>query len=276
MADQRVSEVTRIVDGSTLTQALGVDSSGRITIASIATSIVPGTGATNLGKAEDAAHTTGDTGVAVWGVRNDTHTNGLSGADGDYTPFGLDASGKVGIRGTFAEDAAHTSGDLGIQVLAVRKDSATALAGTDGDYIPLTTDDSGQLRVNVGNTISVSFDVPTNPAWDITNVSTPVNLAAGASGNADSADLASKKLRQVVVSGSVCFKVVLSTLTNGSATACCVLFGGPLNPVVYSPPHQSYMVSGSSGGADGFRAAITNLDVSETADFYASFAYSDN
>lgn len=35
------------------------------------TSIIPGTGATNLGKAEDAAHTSGDTGVPAWGVRND-------------------------------------------------------------------------------------------------------------------------------------------------------------------------------------------------------------
>ena len=32
----------------------------------------PGTAATALGKAEDAPAVTGDTGIAVWGVRNDT------------------------------------------------------------------------------------------------------------------------------------------------------------------------------------------------------------
>lgn len=34
-------------------------------------SVVPGTAATNLGKAEDGAHTTGDVGVMVLGVHND-------------------------------------------------------------------------------------------------------------------------------------------------------------------------------------------------------------
>ena len=46
-----------------------------------------------------------------------------------------------------AEDAAHTSGDKGILVLAVRWDAGTALAGTDGDYAPLQVDQSGGLRL---------------------------------------------------------------------------------------------------------------------------------
>jgi hypothetical protein len=46
------------------------------------TSVIPGTGATNLGKAEDAAHSSGDTGVATWHVRQDTPAT--TGADGDY------------------------------------------------------------------------------------------------------------------------------------------------------------------------------------------------
>ncbi len=46
-----------------------------------------------------------------------------------------------------AEDAAHTTGDLGIQALAVRKDTAVAL-GADGDYTPLQVDSTGKLWVN--------------------------------------------------------------------------------------------------------------------------------
>lgn len=46
-----------------------------------------------------------------------------------------------------AADAAHSSGDKGYMLLAVRKDTATALAGTDGDYIPLIVDASGRLHV---------------------------------------------------------------------------------------------------------------------------------
>jgi hypothetical protein len=45
-----------------------------------------------------------------------------------------------------AEDEAHVSGDYGVQVLAVRKDTAAASSGTTGDYEPLSTDSAGRLR----------------------------------------------------------------------------------------------------------------------------------
>lgn len=58
--------------------ALVTDGAGSIT------SVVPGTGATNLGKAEDAVHASGDVGVMMLGVRTDTPAS-LAGATGDYT-----------------------------------------------------------------------------------------------------------------------------------------------------------------------------------------------
>lgn len=58
-------------------------------------SVVPGTGATNLGKAEDAAHTTGDVGVMALGVRRDTAS--ALGADNDYIPFTMDSIGAVHV-----------------------------------------------------------------------------------------------------------------------------------------------------------------------------------
>ena len=79
------------------------------------TSVVPGTGATNLGKAEDAAHTTGD---------------------------------------------------VGVMALSVRQDTAAALGGTDADYQPLITDASGRLHVNVGNTVTVTGTGGTFPVTD--------------------------------------------------------------------------------------------------------------
>lgn len=51
-----------------------------------------------------------------------------------------------------AEDAAHTTGDVGVMALGVRSDTAAALAGTTGDYLPLITDALGRLWVNVGAT----------------------------------------------------------------------------------------------------------------------------
>ena len=78
--------------------------------------VVPGTGATNLGKAEDAAHTSGDVGVMALGIRQDA--DAATGADGDYVPIQTDANGylKVNIKagagsgGTSAtDDAAFTA-----------------------------------------------------------------------------------------------------------------------------------------------------------------------
>jgi hypothetical protein len=65
-------------------------------LGSIQTSIVPGTAATNLGKAEDAAHASGDTGVAIWGVRRDSL--GISyptNANGRYSQISVDRQGAV-------------------------------------------------------------------------------------------------------------------------------------------------------------------------------------
>jgi hypothetical protein len=122
------------------------------------------------------------------------------GADGDATQVGADANGldvdvvrlpslpaganvvggvtlPGGLTG-FAEDAAHTSGDVGLLALAVRKDAATQLAGTDGDYSPLINDASGRLHVNVGN---ATLAVTQSGTWNVTNVSGTVSLPTGAS-----------------------------------------------------------------------------------------------
>lgn len=53
-----------------------------------------------------------------------------------------------------AEDAAHTSGDVGVMTLAVRNDAGSVLAGSDGDYVPLTTDATGALRTDLNSSVS--------------------------------------------------------------------------------------------------------------------------
>lgn len=59
------------------------------------TSIVPGTGATNLGKAEDAGHSTGDTGVMALGVRTDVPNAVGAGTTADYSFLATDMAGGV-------------------------------------------------------------------------------------------------------------------------------------------------------------------------------------
>lgn len=125
-------------------------------IASITTSITPGTAAANLGKAEDALHASGDVGVMMLGVRND---NGATtfGGNGDYCPIGVLANGSqyLGsvVPGTSptelgkAEDLASASGDVGVMALAKRLDTpvANANVSADADYLPLITDNLGKL-----------------------------------------------------------------------------------------------------------------------------------
>jgi len=59
------------------------------------TSLVPGVTATSLGKAEDAVHASGDTGVMMLAVRSDTAA--ATGANGDYVPLLVDANGRLHV-----------------------------------------------------------------------------------------------------------------------------------------------------------------------------------
>ena len=78
-------------DGANV-RAIKTDSSGELQVD--IGSIVPGTGATSLGKAIQSAQGATDTGVAALVVRNDTLAD-LSGADGDYSPLQVNATGAL-------------------------------------------------------------------------------------------------------------------------------------------------------------------------------------
>ena len=75
-------------------------------------SVIPGVGATNLGKAEDAAHTTADVGVMALAVRQEALAIG-GGGDGDYTPAFLNCSNQVYVQPQphrhLAEMSVHTN-----------------------------------------------------------------------------------------------------------------------------------------------------------------------
>jgi hypothetical protein len=114
-------------------------------------------GATALGKAEDAAHTTADVGIPALAVRRDTAAVG-SGTDGDYSTINVDASGKVYVNASVAsggiasggiaagaiaagatsvaenEDVASADGDRGVKIMFKRLDTPANSSGTDGDY----------------------------------------------------------------------------------------------------------------------------------------------
>lgn len=75
------------------------------------------------------------------------------------------------IAGTYAEDAAHTSADKGLFMLAVRNDTVASFASADTDYAPHAVDAPGRLIVKpfagenatiisyVGSTVSGSVQL---------------------------------------------------------------------------------------------------------------------
>lgn len=117
---------------------------------------------TNAEKAEDAAHSSGDTGNFVLAVRNDTEGS-LVDTDGDYAPLQVDSSGRLRVISDldytdpahYAEDSAHTSGDTGNYVLAVRQDTLASSTSADGDYASFKVDAAGQLYVTDEDTQSL-------------------------------------------------------------------------------------------------------------------------
>lgn len=78
-------------------QVVRIDQSSSGANGVVVNSATPGTAATSLGKAEDAAHTSGDVGVLALGVRKDSSAQ-LTNADGDYTVSAHDAYGAAFTR----------------------------------------------------------------------------------------------------------------------------------------------------------------------------------
>ena len=101
------SGATTLADTNGDYSPIAVDNLGRLFITQ--TSIAPGTAAGHLGKAEDAAHTTGDTGVMALCVRRDTAATSAT-TDGDYNPCQTDASGRMWANTELPDAAALADG----------------------------------------------------------------------------------------------------------------------------------------------------------------------
>lgn len=68
---------------------------GTVTTLTGTTTLTPGTGAANLGKAEDAGHVSGDVGVLALGVRNDLAATDMTSANADNATLSTDIKGRV-------------------------------------------------------------------------------------------------------------------------------------------------------------------------------------
>lgn len=126
------------------------------------TSVVPGTGATNLGKAVDAVAGASDTGVVPLAIRDDSLTT-LTPADGDYTPLRVNSTGALHVTGggggtEYAVDTALGATPTGSVILAKRDDALSALTPVEGDAVELRTDANGALWVSLGTKLDSTND----------------------------------------------------------------------------------------------------------------------
>ena len=154
--------------------------------------IFPGSNPYNLGKAEDAAHASGDVGVMSLGVANETL--GVFGANLDYTPIATTRAGAVFTMehlGMYpsallsqgllkAEDSAVTSTDAGVAVLTQRLDQLdVGQTGGNNEYATPIVDTLSRQYVNAWGSAVTEFIQGCNTA--IVTATTGDMLAADAS-----------------------------------------------------------------------------------------------
>lgn len=183
-AAQTVATVTTVGAVTAITNALpagtnaigklaansGVDI-GDVDVTTVGT-ITPGTAASSLGKAEDAAHSSGDVGVMALAVRRDADTT-LADTTGDYTPLQVNAAGSLkvaitsgaGSGGTSIADGATFTRDTTsvTPVGAVVESSAPTLTNGDAAGLSMTTGGAVRVAVASGGVAGVVDDAAVTP-----------------------------------------------------------------------------------------------------------------
>jgi len=102
------------------------------------TSVVPGTGATELGKAVDDAGGATDTGVAILAIRDDALTT-LTPVDGDYVRLRVNSTGALHVTGSFSaanvfvDDSAFTVATDSVSATGFLADETATDSVDEGD-----------------------------------------------------------------------------------------------------------------------------------------------
>lgn len=189
------------------------------------TRVIPGTTATALGKAEDAAHASGDTGVMALAVRTDTAA-ASSGTTGDYEPLHTDSVGALWTRDTATQvdDAAFTPATGRIMPVGYLADETSTDSVDEGDAgIPRMTLDRKQIVTPYAHTAGGA---------------TPYKLNSAASTNATSLKASAGQVYNI-----------MCTNTNAAARYL-KLYNKASSPTVGTDtPVQVYAIPGNTAGA---------------------------
>lgn len=123
--------------GLTLTACLAQDANASVFASVDVSSVIPGTGATNSGKAEDAAAGSGDTGPAILGQRNDGNDTALTSATGDYGHVSLNQFGNVKIQVEGSAKSSFACSTGAFTAAASATDISTLVFASSGKVIKL-------------------------------------------------------------------------------------------------------------------------------------------
>jgi len=93
---------------------------------------------TALSKAEDSVHVSGDQGIGVWGVRNDS--GAVLAGDGDYIPFSMTATGDLRVTvGTAPDPAQGTEAYTVTDALAAAGDGLQTITAAATPWITVAS-----------------------------------------------------------------------------------------------------------------------------------------
>jgi hypothetical protein len=255
--------------GDTVDPAGGVRVIGTITLGD------PGVAATSLGKAEDAAHTSGDVGVMALAVRNDNASSTVTNTNTDYSQLSVDLTGAIFVssKGTAnnigkQEDVNHTSGDGGVPAWGVRNDTDATPTSATGDYSQLTTDSAGRQKVvsplnwSIAHTPAANTQATTTQALasGFRHVATSISFTLAADTGIVAAATVLVNLRDGVTgAGTILWSQRVSVpATAGSCTAISL---GPLS-VPGTAGTAMTLEFAAAGGASTFESvALTGYDV---------------
>lgn len=158
MGVQIDNSLTALPDADGDLAILRVNSIGQLHVADVGVdSVVPQVGTLNLGKTEDALHSTGSTGVMSLGVAN-TSVAARAG-NGDYVAPALSTTGVTlsipvydaaimsTLRAVKRENDPFAGGEALIGIGVVRDDVLSALVPPDGDFTVLRVNNIGELHV---------------------------------------------------------------------------------------------------------------------------------
>lgn len=150
-------------DAGTIRVSLASDTTGRIT--SISSSVTPGTSAGNLGKAEDAASASGDTGVGMLVLQQATPGDN-AGTDGDYA-FPQMSAGRLWTSSkidTALPAGAAVIGKVSIDQTTPGTTNLVALTAETTKVIGVTrtSDGAGNLLTSNSTTYTAKFGLDAN------------------------------------------------------------------------------------------------------------------